>query len=106
MSGSGVFPLAAADWAPSVPPPLTACVSIGDRYDIDLLLPLELGMGGILVDGVEDVYKVPGILEPQTTRTTQTRTSLSFLLSVRVSVVPPVGGLWLIFILELALKKP
>lgn len=33
-----------------------ACVSIGDRYDIDIALPLELGMGGILVDGVEDVY--------------------------------------------------
>jgi phosphoglycolate phosphatase/putative hydrolase of the HAD superfamily len=35
------------------------CVSIGDRYDIDISLPLELGMGGILVDGVEDVYKLP-----------------------------------------------
>jgi phosphoglycolate phosphatase/putative hydrolase of the HAD superfamily len=38
------------------------CVSIGDRYDIDIALPLELGMGGILVDGVEDVYKLPEIL--------------------------------------------
>jgi len=36
-------------------PPET-CVSIGDRYEIDLESPLELGMGGILVDGVEDVY--------------------------------------------------
>jgi phosphoglycolate phosphatase/putative hydrolase of the HAD superfamily len=35
------------------------CVSIGDRYDIDIALPLELGMGGILVDGAEDVYKLP-----------------------------------------------
>ena len=35
------------------------CVSIGDRYDIDIALPLELGMGGVLVDGVEDVYKLP-----------------------------------------------
>lgn len=35
------------------------CVSIGDRYDIDISLPLELGMGGILVDGVEDVYELP-----------------------------------------------
>ncbi|GHV27507.1 haloacid dehalogenase [Spirochaetia bacterium] len=41
--------------------PPAACVSIGDRYDVDLLLPLELGMGGILVDGVEDVYELPGI---------------------------------------------
>lgn len=31
------------------------CVSIGDRYDIDLRLPVEMGMGGVLVDGVEDV---------------------------------------------------
>jgi phosphoglycolate phosphatase/putative hydrolase of the HAD superfamily len=42
-----------------VPP--EACVSIGDRYDIDLALSLELGMGGILVDGVEDVYALPGL---------------------------------------------
>jgi len=37
------------------------CVSVGDRYDIDIALPLELGMGGILVDGVEDVYELPAI---------------------------------------------
>ena len=42
-------------------PPET-CVSIGDRYDIDLAIPLELGMGGILVDGVEDVYGLPEIV--------------------------------------------
>lgn len=41
------------------------CVSIGDRYDIDIALPLELGMGGILVDGVEDVYKLPEIMMKQ-----------------------------------------
>lgn len=40
----------------------TDCVSIGDRYDIDLALPLELGMGGVLVDGVADVYGLPKIL--------------------------------------------
>ncbi|MDR0584949.1 MAG: HAD family hydrolase [Treponema sp.] len=38
------------------------CVSVGDRYDIDIALPLELGMGGVLVDGVEDVYKLPDLL--------------------------------------------
>jgi len=38
------------------------CISIGDRFDIDIALPLELGMGGILVDGVEDVYKLPQVL--------------------------------------------
>ena len=42
--------------------PLETCVSIGDRYDIDLDLPLEMGMGAILVDGVEDVYKLPETL--------------------------------------------
>jgi phosphoglycolate phosphatase/putative hydrolase of the HAD superfamily len=42
--------------------PLTACVSVGDRYDIDLALPLELGMGGVVVDGAEDVYLLPGVI--------------------------------------------
>jgi phosphoglycolate phosphatase/putative hydrolase of the HAD superfamily len=41
---------------------IESCVSVGDRYEIDIALPLELGMGGILVDGVEDVYKLPEIL--------------------------------------------
>jgi len=39
-----------------------SCVSVGDRYDIDIALPLELGMGGILVDGVKDVYTLPEVL--------------------------------------------
>jgi phosphoglycolate phosphatase/putative hydrolase of the HAD superfamily len=43
--------------------PVEACVSIGDRYDIDLELPLEMGMGGILVDGVEDVYDLPEVFK-------------------------------------------
>lgn len=38
------------------------CLSVGDRYHIDLALPLELGMGGILVDGVADVYQLPVLL--------------------------------------------
>jgi phosphoglycolate phosphatase/putative hydrolase of the HAD superfamily len=41
------------------------CVSIGDRYEIDLALPLEMGMGGVLVDGVEDVYRLPQALEAE-----------------------------------------
>lgn len=32
------------------------CISIGDRYDLDVALPLELGMGGIVVTGVEEIY--------------------------------------------------
>jgi phosphoglycolate phosphatase/putative hydrolase of the HAD superfamily len=38
------------------------CLSIGDRYDVDLAPALSLGMGALLVDGVEDVYLLPGIL--------------------------------------------
>lgn len=44
----------------------TDCVSIGDRYDIDLALPLELGMGAVLVDGAADVYELPETLGGQT----------------------------------------
>ncbi|MHC6203617.1 HAD family hydrolase [Breznakiellaceae bacterium SP9] len=40
------------------------CVSIGDRFDIDLKAPLDLGMGGILVSGVEDVYALESLLLP------------------------------------------
>jgi len=42
--------------------PVETCVSIGDRYDVDLDIPLKMGMGAILVDGVEDIYELPGII--------------------------------------------
>lgn len=42
--------------------PPSACVSIGDREDVDLRTALELGMGAILVDGVEDIYRLTEIL--------------------------------------------
>jgi phosphoglycolate phosphatase/putative hydrolase of the HAD superfamily len=45
-----------------VPP--ESCVSIGDRYDIDIATPLEMGMGGVLVTGVEDVYRFAGLDSP------------------------------------------
>lgn len=38
------------------------CVSVGDRFEIDIALPLEMGMGGVLVDGVRDVYRLPDVL--------------------------------------------
>ncbi|MFP4364836.1 MAG: HAD family hydrolase [Spirochaetia bacterium] len=38
------------------------CVSIGDRYTVDLEAPLEMGMGGILVESMDDVYSLPDIL--------------------------------------------
>lgn len=34
------------------------CIAIGDRYDMDIDLPLKMGMGGILVNGVEEVYQI------------------------------------------------
>lgn len=40
----------------------SACLSVGDRYDIDLALPLEMGMGAIEVAGVQDVYELPSVL--------------------------------------------
>lgn len=43
--------------------PPTSCVSIGDRMDVDIEPALALGMGGILVDGVEDVYRLPELLK-------------------------------------------
>ncbi len=41
-----------------------SCVSIGDRYDVDLAPALGLGMGAILVDGAADVYRLPCLLDP------------------------------------------
>ena len=41
---------------------IAECLSVGDRYDIDIALPFAMGMGGILVDGVSDVYKLPDVL--------------------------------------------
>ena len=38
------------------------CLAIGDRYDMDIGLPLEMGMGGILVTGVEELYDLHKLL--------------------------------------------
>ena len=38
-------------------------VAIGDRYDLDIELPLRMGMGGIEVSGVEDLYGVSEMLK-------------------------------------------
>ena len=40
-------------------------VSVGDRYEVDLHLPLQHGMAGILVEKVTDVYRLPEVLEGQ-----------------------------------------
>jgi hypothetical protein len=39
-----------------------SCISIGDRYDVDIEVPLAMGMGGILVEGAAEVAKLPGFL--------------------------------------------
>jgi len=39
------------------------CISIGDRRDVDLEPALGLGMGAILVEGVDDVYELPNVLD-------------------------------------------
>lgn len=41
-------------------------ISIGDRYDIDLALPLEMGMGGIVVAGAFELYDLPALLRKKT----------------------------------------
>jgi FMN phosphatase YigB (HAD superfamily) len=42
--------------------PAYDCVSVGDRMDVDIRPALGLGMGGILVRGVEEVLLLPGFL--------------------------------------------
>jgi ribonucleotide monophosphatase NagD (HAD superfamily) len=37
-------------------------ISIGDRLAVDIELPVAHGMGGILVEGVNDVYLLPEVL--------------------------------------------
>jgi len=37
-------------------------VSIGDRYPVDLEVPISRGSGGILIESMEDVYSLPWVL--------------------------------------------
>jgi ribonucleotide monophosphatase NagD (HAD superfamily) len=53
----GVSPEECIRWREELYEP-GACVSVGDRYDMDIAIPLSLGMGGILVAGVADVYQL------------------------------------------------
>jgi len=39
-------------------------VSVGDRYDVDLEIPLAMGMGGVLIENLSDLYALPEILLP------------------------------------------
>ncbi|MEW5817043.1 MAG: HAD family hydrolase [Spirochaetota bacterium] len=38
------------------------CVSIGDRYEVDIEIPLSMGMGGVLVEGIQDTYNLTEVL--------------------------------------------
>jgi HAD superfamily hydrolase (TIGR01549 family) len=40
----------------------TKMVSIGDRFDVDIMPALSAGMGGIHIESVKDVYSLPDIL--------------------------------------------
>ena len=42
--------------------PFCECLSVGDRYDIDLALPLKMGMGAVEVTGAEDIITLSTIL--------------------------------------------
>ena len=42
---------------------LEEMVSIGDRMDVDVEVPVQNGMGGILVKQVADVYRLPEIFK-------------------------------------------
>lgn len=42
--------------------PAGQCLAVGDRYDVDLAVPLAIGMGAVLVDGVADVYALPDLI--------------------------------------------
>jgi phosphoglycolate phosphatase/putative hydrolase of the HAD superfamily len=59
-SKPSVLPFQAVCAQLSCEPP--RCISIGDRYAVDIVPALELGMGGILVEAVEDVYRLPEVL--------------------------------------------
>lgn len=37
-------------------------LAVGDRYDVDLAIPLDIGMGGVLVSGPRDVLELPELL--------------------------------------------
>lgn len=39
------------------------CLAVGDRFDMDLSIPIELGMGGILVTGVSEIYSLKKVIE-------------------------------------------
>ena len=45
---------------------LTQMISIGDRVAVDIELPVQNGMGGILVECMDDIYRLPSVLSVAT----------------------------------------
>jgi phosphoglycolate phosphatase/putative hydrolase of the HAD superfamily len=41
----------------------SSVVAVGDRYAVDLEVPLSLGSGAVLVESMDDVYALPRVLE-------------------------------------------
>ena len=41
--------------------PAEEIVIVGDRFDVDLAVPLERGWGGVLVESMADVYALPDL---------------------------------------------
>jgi len=42
--------------------PFQTIVTVGDRMDVDIDIPVKAGMSGILVESVGDIYKLPEFL--------------------------------------------
>lgn len=45
--------------------PATSAVSIGDRYAVDIAVPMDRGMGAILVESMDDVYNLSEALNAE-----------------------------------------
>lgn len=44
--------------------PASEVVAIGDRFPVDLEVPVQRGAGGVLVESMDDVYALPELLGP------------------------------------------
>ena len=60
ISKPAVEPYARALSELAIPP--GQAISVGDRYEVDIELPLQMGLGGILVECMEDLYGLPEFL--------------------------------------------
>lgn len=42
-------------------------ISFGDRYEVDIAVPLAMGMGGCLIETMQDIYQLPVLLSAAAT---------------------------------------